>query len=212
LDNDLDSLLNGSQLNQLRTLTTPIKIQSFLDETPYSTEDANRTPLQVMQDRLAHCLDGGIFAAAALRRLGYNPMLVDLFPDPGRDDDHVLAIFKVDGYFGALAKSNFTGLRYREPVFRSLRELVASYFESFYNVEGEKTLRTYTRPLNLIRFDHLNWLQNKAGVDAIEDKLLSLPRIPLLTPAVIQFLSPVDSLSYKAGMLGTNPAGLYKPH
>lgn len=212
MDNDLDSLLNGSQLNQLRTLTTPIKIQSFLDETPYSTEDANRTPLQVMQDRLAHCLDGGIFAAAALRRLGYNPMLVDLFPDPGRDDDHVLAIFKVDGYFGALAKSNFTGLRYREPVFRSLRELVASYFESFYNVEGEKTLRTYTRPLNLIRFDHLNWLQNKAGVDAIEDKLLSLPRIPLLTPAVIQFLSPVDSLSYKAGMLGTNPAGLYKPH
>jgi hypothetical protein len=93
-----------------------------------------------------------------------------------------------------------------------LRELVASYFESFYNVEGEKTLRTYTRPLNLIRFDQLNWLQNKAGVDAIEDKLLSLPRIPLLTPAVIQFLSPVDSLSYKAGMLGTNPAGLYKPH
>jgi hypothetical protein len=212
LKNDLEPHLDNSQLEQFHRLTTPAEIQAYLDETPYSTEDANRTPLQVMQDRVAHCLDGGIFAAAALRRLGYPPLLVDIFPDPGQDDDHVLAIFKVDGFYGSVAKSNFTGLRFREPVYRSIRELVSSYFESYFNVHGVKTLRTYTRPLNLKRFDRLGWAWKQAGVDIIERQLLSLPRFTLISPAVIDFLSPVDPLSYKAGTLATNPEGLYKPH
>ena len=108
-----DSLLSSEQLAILSSLTTPFKIQAFLDTVPYSPEEKDRCPLEVMQDRLAHCLDGGLFAAMALLRIGYRPLIIDLIPEPGMDDDHILAIFKQKGCYGAVAKSNFTGLRYR---------------------------------------------------------------------------------------------------
>jgi hypothetical protein len=147
----------------------------------------------------------------ALRRLGFPPQVVDMFPDPGMDDDHVLAIFRVEGRFGAVAKSNFSGLRMREPVYRDLHELVMSYFEDFYNVNGVRTLRTYTRPLNLAAYDRFGWEYSDAGVDKIEKKLLSLRRIPLITPEMAARLNPLDQLSYQAGMLGTNLKGVYQP-
>ena len=207
----LEDHLNEEQIALIHSLDHPSKIQAFLDEITYSAEDSNRSPLNVLHDRQAHCLDGALFAAAALRRLGFPPLVIDMYPDPGMDDDHVLAIFMVDSCYGAVAKSNFVGLRYREPVYRGLRELVMSYFEDFFNVDGVKTLRTYTRPLNLKTFDRLGWEWSNAGVDAIEKRLLGLARIPLLKPAVAAHLSPIDPLSYKAGMLNVNYAGLYKP-
>ena len=193
-------------------LSSPARIQAFLDQVPYSAEDANRCPLGVLRDRVAHCLDGGLFAAAALRLIGYPPSIVDLLPEPGTDDDHVLAIYRRGGYWGAVAKSNFVGLRYREAIYRTLRELVLSYFEDFYNVDGQKTLRSYTRPLNLQALDKLGWMWSDAGVDAVERHLSQMRKIPLLSAAMVADLSPVDKLSYQAGMLGVNAAGLYKPH
>lgn len=192
-------------------LASPNSIQAFLDSIPYSAEDANRSPLRVLRERQAHCLDGGLFAAAALHRLGYPALIVDLLPEPRTDDDHVLAIFRRNGCFGAVAKSNFTGLRFREPVYRSLRDLVMSYFEVYFNVRGEKTLRQYTVPLDLSTYDSQNWLTDDAAADAIEHRLPLLRRTALLTPAMIAELSPVDSRSYQAGMLGTDHAGLYRP-
>jgi hypothetical protein len=203
--------LTKPHLELLTNLTSPAKIQTFLDETPYSAENANRCPVSVLRDRVAHCLDGGLFAAAALRRLGYPPIIVDMLPEPGLDDDHVLAIYKRDGYFGAIAKSNFVGLRFREAVYRTVRELVLSYFEDFYNVNGQKTMRAYTRPVNLQAFDQAGWMWSDAGADAIEQHLKHLKPIPLLTPQMIAQLSLVDKLSYQAGMLGVNEAGLYRP-
>jgi hypothetical protein len=204
--------LNKNQRDLFASLTNPIMIQTFLDETPYAAEDANRSPLRVVQERQAHCLDGGLFAAAALRTLGYPALIIDLLPEPGTDDDHVLAIFKRRGCFGAIAKSNFAGLRYREPVYRSLRELVMSYFDVFFNVNGVKTMRGYTRPVHLAAFDRLDWEVNDRGADAIEKHLKHLPTVPVIKPEMINDLSPMDPLSYQAGMLGANPAGLYKPH
>ena len=99
-------------------------IFDYLDSLPYIGEDLNRPPLRVMQDRQCHCLDGGFLAALALRRLGHPPLVIDLVPEPGTDDDHVLALYRVDGCWGAVAKSNYTALRYREPVYRSLRTRV----------------------------------------------------------------------------------------
>ena len=206
-----ETYLTGPQRELLAGLTSPAKIQTFLDEIPYSAEDANRCPVSVLRDRQAHCLDGGLFAGMALRRLGYPPVIVDMLPEPGLDDDHVLAIYKRDGYFGAIAKSNFVGLRFREAVYRNLRELVLSYFEDFYNVNGQKTMRAYTRPVNLQIFDQTGWMWNNAGADAIEQHLKHLKPIPLLTPQMATQLSPVDKLSYQAGMLGVNQAGLYRP-
>jgi hypothetical protein len=153
----LEEFLDEQQKSLLAGLTSPAKIQAFLDATPYSASDENRCPLRVIQDCLAHCLDGGLFAAAALHRLGYPALIVDLLPEPKIDDDHVLAVFKYHGCYGAVAKSNFSGLRFREPVYRSLRELVMSYFEDFFNVDGLKTLRGYPRPLHLAAYDRLDW-------------------------------------------------------
>ena len=205
-----DHLIND-QLDLMRTLDHPARIQAFLDSVPYSAEDRNRSPLEVLRDRQAHCLDGALFAAAMLRRLGHPPVVLDMFPDPGMDDDHVLAIFKRYGCYGAIAKSNFVGLRYREPVYRTLRELVISYFEDFFNVNGIKTLRSYTRPVYLQRFDEMHWEVRKTGVDAIEAYLLQMPRRSLLVAESASELEPVDRLSYQAGMLNVNHAGLYKP-
>ena len=207
----LEDFLNEEQAALLASLTSPAKIQTYLDATPYSASDENRCPRRVMQVRLAHCLDGGLFAAAALRRLGYPPLIVDLLPEPKLDDDHVLAVFNYHGCYGAVAKSNYSGLRFREPVFRSLRELVMSYFEDFFNVDGLKTLRGYTRPLHLAAYDRMDWEVNDRAADAVEKRLKKLHPIPVLADDMAGELSPADGLSYQAGMLGTNPAGLYKP-
>jgi|YNPNPStandDraft_1061719.scaffolds.fasta_scaffold22066_4 hypothetical protein len=208
---DITDYLTAEERATLAALNSPAAIQAYLDATPYSPEERDRCPLNVMRDRVAHCLDGGLFAAMALRRLGHPPLIVDLWPEPGLDDDHVLAVFKQNGCYGAVAKSNFVGLRYREPVYRTLRELVMSYFELFYNVDGVKTLRSYTRPLDLSRFDRYGWMWDDAGVAPIVARLATLPRYPVADPQAIAGLSRVDELSYRAGLLVANPAGLYKP-
>ena len=151
------------------------------------------------------------FAAYALSRLGDPPVVVDLLQEPGLDDDHVLAIFRRNGRLGALAKSNFTGLRYREPVYASVRELVMSYFENFFNVNGVRTLRGYTAPIDLRRFDRLDWPCNDAGADAIEHRFKTARRYRLITPAMAADLVPLDAREYAAGTLGSNPEGLFKP-
>ena len=190
-------------------LDSPAKIQAFLDGIPYSDEDTYRCPRRVMRDRKAHCFDGALFAAAALRRLGYPPLVIDMLAD--NDDDHLLALYKVDGHWGAVAKSNFAGLRFREPVFRSVRELVMSYFEQFYNVRREKTLRSYTVPLNLSAFDRLQWMTRDEPLDAIADCLERRRQVLVVTPAMVDRLEPVDRRSFEAGLQGANPNGLYRP-
>jgi hypothetical protein len=125
-----------------RKLKSPDKIQRFLDDLAYNKEHGGvtcRSPRRVLRDRTAHCMEGALFGAAALRMIGHPPLLLDL--EAVRDDDHVVAIFRLHGHWGALAKSNYSGLGYREPVYRTLRELVMSYFEHYYNLQKEKTLR-----------------------------------------------------------------------
>ncbi len=204
--------LPADQQQVLRPLTSPFRVQAFLDEIPYSADPFNRCPRRVLEDHLANCFDGALFAAAALRRLGYPPLLVNLFPAEGSDDDHVLALYKQAGCWGALAKSNFVGIRFREPVYRTLRELAMSYFESYFNLLGQKTLRSYTRPLRLEPFDRAGWMWRDKAVAAIARRLDGLQRIPLLTPQMAAALCPVDARTLAAGMLGTDPRGLFHPH
>ena len=205
-----DRALTESEHRFISTLTTPAKIQAFLDELPYSAEHIYRCPLRVLRERIAHCFDGALFAAATLRRLGYPPLIMDMLPND-RDDDHMLAIYKRRGHWGAIAKSNFAGLRFREPVYRTIRELVMSYFEQFYNVEREKTLRGYTLPLNLKAFDALDWMTRDDFLEHISWKLDRIRTVPVLTQPMISVLSLVDERSYQAGLMGANEAGLYKP-
>jgi hypothetical protein len=208
--NAFDNSLTKKELKLVSGLSSPAKIQAFLDDIPYSAEEIYRCPLRVLRDRKAHCFDGALFAAAALRRLGYPPLILDMLPND-RDDDHLLALYKRDGFWGAVAKSNFAGLRFREPIFRNLRELVLSYFEQFYNVKGEKTLRGYTVPLNLRTFDRLNWMTRDDGLDDIAERLDEIRKVTLITPEMVAGLVPVDKRSYQAGLLGVNAAGLFRP-
>jgi len=203
-----DSLLDAKERRVLDRLARPIDIQRFLDELPYSTDPFYRCPLRVLRERRAHCFDGCLFAAAALRRIGYPPLILDMFPE-AEDDEHLLALFKEDGHWGAVAKSNFVGLRFREPIHRNLRELMMSYFEQFYNFRRRKTLASYTRPLNLEAFDRWNWTVSDEALEAIARSTEQAHRYPLLTPRMSARLSPVDERSYRAGLLGADPNGLF---
>ncbi len=201
--------LTDAERGLVRSLSTPAHIQAFLDETPYSAENRYRCPLSVLRDRRAHCFDGAVFGAAMLRRLGHPALIVDLLPNE-RDDDHMLALFRVDGRLGAVAKSNFSGLRYREPIFRSLRELVLSYFEDYFNAAGQKTLRAYTVSLDLGRFDAQDWQTDDATMDLIASALDHIRKVQLISPRQAARLRPVDPLALQAGLLGSNPEGLFK--
>ncbi len=189
-----------SELRTLRRLKTPAGVQRFLDELPYNLSYTARSPREVLHDRTASCLEGGIFAAAALRVLGFPPLIFDL--EAEQDTDHVVAIFKVREHWGAVAKSNFTGCRYREPVYRSLRELTMSYFNVYFNLRGERTLRRYSRPVNLARFDRLNWMTTEKPIWFIAEHLCEIPHIPLLTPEMEKRLTRVDRRTFRGELVG----------
>ena len=205
------SLLASEERKLISELNSPRAIQDFLDLAYYPATDFNRSPIEVLREKTAHCLDGGLFAAVCLRCLGYPPLILDLLPAKGKDDDHIVALFKIAGCWGAVAKSNYSGLRYREPIHRTVRELALSYFENFYNVLGEKTLRSYTRQVDLSRFDASGWMWKREGVDRIEGELKKRKQIKLLTESQEENLSTVDKLSYQAGLIASNPDGLYQP-
>jgi Transglutaminase-like superfamily len=204
-----DAALTKTERRALARLDSPAAIQAFLESVPYSTDGRYRSPLSVLRERRAHCYDGAVFAAALLRRIGCPPRIVNLFAE--RDDEHLLAVFRVAGHWGAVAKSNFVGLRYREPVYRTQRELVLSYFEFYYNLERLRSLRSYTRPLGLASFDALHWMTADTAMERIAGRLDALKRIPLLTAQMVTRLNLIDERSYRAGMLGTDMDGVYVP-
>src|SRR3990172_8691897 len=204
-----EQALSAKERRLFRSFDSPACIQAFLDSIPYSADPRYRCPLNVLRDRKAHCYDGALLAIVALRRLGRRPMLVDMLA--WRDDDHMLAVYREDGHYGAVAKSNFVGLRYRDPIYRSLRELVISYFEGFYNMEGYKSLRAYTRPLDLVTLDHLDWMRRDAAMDVIAEKLEHRARTRVVDRHMVARLAPIDRRAFRAGMLGAVRAGISFP-
>jgi hypothetical protein len=198
----VESGFTRRELRALRALGSPVGIQRALDAMPYHLAGTAWSPRRVLRERTAHCLEGAIFAAAALRVLGFPPLLLDL--EAVQDTDHVLAVYRVRGHWGAIGKSNFAGLRFRPPVHRSLRELAMSYFESYINLRGDRTLRAYSRPVNLARFDrvHPGWMTTDGDLWWVAEHLLEISHIPLLRPAQIRHLSRVDRRSLQAGLVG----------
>jgi hypothetical protein len=195
--------LSQAELQVFRKLTTPAKIQRFLDELGYNLEPRGVTcysPRMVLRERVAHCMEGALVGAAALRFLGFPALLVDL--EGVRDSDHVLAVYKLNGGWGAVAKSDYSGLRSREPVYRTIRELAMSYFEHYFNPRGEKTLRTYAHPVDLKRFDKRGWIAAEGDVWYIPEYLCEVPHKDILTPKMVSALSHMDDRLYKAGRLG----------
>jgi hypothetical protein len=189
----------------LARLSTPEKIQRFLDdEIGYNTEPDGstcRSPRRVMRDRLAQCMEGALFGAAALAHHGHPPLLVDL--EAVRDDDHVLAVYRRRQLWGAVAKSNYSGLRFREPIYRTLRELVMSYFEHYFNLRREKTLRGYSRPLALDSMNGLDWRTSEVNLWPVAERLVELPHFPVVPPHAERVLTRMDRRLFDAGRLGS---------
>jgi hypothetical protein len=190
----------AKELRKLRSLKDPHGIQKFLDDVPYHLADTAWSPRRVLAEETAHCLEGAIFAAAALRANGYPPLLLDFEAD--HDTDHVIAVFRQNGCWGAIAKSNYSGCRWREPIHRTLRELALSYFNIYCNLRRERTLRRFSRPVNLSRFDRQNWMITDKPVWFIVYHLFDIKHYELLTPAMKKQLHRVDERLFQAECLG----------
>jgi hypothetical protein len=179
-----------------------MRIQEYLDRIPYNTEpdgDTFRSPRRVLRDGTANCIEGAVLAAAALRFHGDPPLIMDL--TAVHDEDHVIAVFKRGTAWGAIGTSKFAGLRHREPVYRGLRELAMSYFEHYYNLAGERTLRGYGRPVNLRRFDRLGWMTAEEDLWPLAEHLERISHLTLLTSAQVRRLTPLDAKLRQAGLL-----------
>jgi hypothetical protein len=189
-----------AELRKLRSLKDPHGIQRFLDDQPYHLADTAWSPRRVLRENTSHCFEGATFAAAALRVNGYLPLVIDL--EAEHDTDHVIAVYKQRGHWGAIAKSNYTGCRYREPVYRTLRELALSYFEVYFNLRRERTLRTFSNPVNLARFDRLSWMTTDQHLWFIAEYLFTIRHFTLLPPKMAKRLHRLDDRSFRAGCLG----------
>ncbi len=197
------------ELSLLRRFREPHDIQLFLNGIVYKSEPGTISPREVIKRHEANCFEGALLAAAALRVMGHRPLIVDMIAE--NDDDHVIALFKRGEYYGAVAKSNTTMLRYRDPVFRSLRELAMSYFPFYFNIEGQMTLRSYSNPVDLARFDGKGWMTSGENLDYIGDYLYEVRHHEIHDRGMIRKLSRADSDIVGMCFSGAVRDGVYKP-
>ena len=190
-----------AELRTLRSLNTPVKIQKFIDGLTYQYADTAGSPRRVLRERRGHCLEGALLAAAALRVNGRPPLVMDL--ESVRDDDHVVALYRERGLWGGIAKSNYAGLRFRAPVYRTLRELALSYFQDYYNLRGERTLRAYSVAVDLSRLDARHWMTDEEEVWSVPELLIAARHYPIVPDKVARALPRMDRRSFEAGMHGT---------
>lgn len=191
----------------LRRISNPDKAQSFIDALPYRCEDGHLSAKAALRDGRAHCFDGALLAAAALSQGGFSPRLIDLCAT--RDDDHIICAFQYRGRWGAVAKSNFPGLRFREPVYVTPRELVLSYFEFYFNLEGEKSLREFSEPLRLPARSRLDWECDDSCGDTVVELLSAQRHYRILRPRQERGLRQMDNRLYRSQLLGVRMKGAY---
>ena len=202
---EFESRLPKDLRKKFNQLNTPFAIQNYLDSVTYKGEERDRSPLNMMLDNQGHCLDGGFLAALCLWRIGFKPLLIDIVPDPGVDDDHILALYQIEGRWGALAKTNYINLGFREPVYKNLRELVMTYFEHYVSIHRQKVLTGYTRIFDASHYTRFNWAWDEAGANHVYHKhFYGRKPIPLITKSMAKRLSPVTKLTYEAETLHTN--------
>lgn len=195
--------IKKKELNILKKLNSPKKIQDFLDKMPINFEengDSFLSPMSVLEKRVCHCTEGAILAALALRVSGYPPLVLDLTATKN-DFDHVVTVFKQYGKWGAISKTNHAVLRYREPIYNSIRELVMSYFHEYFDDRGRKNLRSFSRPVNLKRFDKKGWMTTKDEIYYIPEYLSEIKHTPILNQKQIRNLRKADDIEIEAGKI-----------
>lgn len=193
--------LTAAEYRTLVALKTPVRVQDFLETLPFNfctNGDTCYSPRRVLEHKTAHCMEGAMLAALALRLQGRRPLILDL-EAAAHDDDHVVALFQDHGHWGAISKTNHGVLRYREPIYRSVRELVASYFHEYFDKTGKKTLESFSRPIDLARFDRQNWMTSAEDVWFVPEHLTNIPHTALLTASQKRKLRRADPVEIQAG-------------
>lgn len=191
--------LNKTEIALLKKLNNPYKIQNWLDTIPQNFDETLLSPRQVMKYKKAHCIEGALFAALALAYHGQKPLILDLRANK-KDFDHVVALFKIDGFWGAISKTNYPVLRFRDPVYKSVRELVMSYFHEYATVkDGVKTLRDYSKPFDLSKSTP-SWVVEEDLWD-LAIALDESPHTKILSKKQIYKLRPLSDLEKKTSAM-----------
>lgn len=186
----------------MKKLNTPSKAQDFLNKIPFNFENGGETlksPIRVLRERNAHCFEGALLVAYILSLQGQKPLILYLKTTPD-DFDHVIALFKKDGLWGALSKTNHAVLRYREPIYKNIHELVMSYFHEYFLDNGKKTLRQYSRPFNL-NFFGKNWAREEKDLWKVDKKLDQIKHFDLVPKKVFQNLRRAEPIEIQAGKI-----------
>jgi len=186
-----------------KKLNSPQKIQDYLNSLKFNFEkrgDTCYSPRTVIIRKTAHCMEGAMFAAVVLEFYGAKPLVMDL-RSVAHDFDHVVAVFKKFGCYGAISKTNHAVLRYREPVYKTIRELALSYFHEYFDNKGRKTLREYSDVFDLSRFNKLEWRTSSANLFAIPDHLDNIRHFKILSPAQQKNLRKADKIEIKTGKI-----------
>lgn len=199
---DVRAGLNKCELALFKKLNTPRKVQDFLERVPINFDkgkDTLMSPRRLLRVGKAHCIEGALFALAVLWFHGHKPLLLDLQATDD-DYDHVVALFRKNGLWGAISKTNHAVLRYREPIYRDVRELALSYFHEYFDDHGKKNLRNYSRPFNLARFG-IGWIISEKNLWHIAEALDGSPHYPILTKSMIAGLRRADKVEIEAGKI-----------
>ncbi len=204
--NKIEKVLNAQEIKIFKKFSTPQKIQDFINSIPMRHDDNEpivRSPRQVLLKNEASCIEGALLACVLLAYHGYNTWLLDLKVDPRNniDCDHVVALFKKDGHFGAISKTTHAVLRYREPVYISVRELAMSYFHEYFLDNGNKTLRSFSSGFDIFKEFRFDWIGSADDVYEIACALDTHPHKKILTPRMIRSLRKADTIEIEAGKI-----------
>jgi hypothetical protein len=191
----------------LSKLKSPAHIQRYLDDLHYNPKGGAASPRAVMRDGMAQCYSGALFGAAALRELGHTPRI--MWMDAVEDDGHCIALYQVDGMWGSVAKSNFTTIRSREPIY-DYHSLGLSYFDGYFNYTGKRTMRAFTVPIDLSQFEKRGWRFDDGEMLYVDDAIDTAERAWKLPRKLGKIVEPVSDKLREAGLLGVNEDGLWK--
>lgn len=194
---------NSNELKILNQLNSPQKIQTFLNKLPINFEEKGDTamsPREVLKKKKAHCMEGALLAATALWYHGKKPLLLDLVTTKD-DDDHVVALFKQNGRWGAISKTNHAVLRYREPIYKTVRELAMSYFHEYFKNNGKKTLRKFSAPFDISKIKDRSWLTSGEDLWEINNLLEASKHFSILSQSQIRKLRKAEPIEIEAGKI-----------
>ena len=189
----------------IKKLNTPSKVQDFLDKIPFNFEEKEetyRSPIRTLQEKKAHCFEGAVFACFCLQQLGIENYLMDLkVRDLKKDSDHTLCIFRINKFWGAISKTNHSVLRWRDPIYKTSRELALSFFHEYFLDNGEKTLLSFSKPFDIFKKFGTSWVEKEEDLDEIAKTLDKSPHINFVPKENLKFIRPAGKTEIKGAAI-----------